>query len=243
MQDDVRFGLLLPTREAMLGAGWEACQLLALSRDAERLGLASVWVGEQLARARLEAFTTLAAVSAVTERVTLGTAALLPAIREPLMAAQAIATLDQLCRGRLVLGLGAGFPERSLPEFTLTGAPYDTRYARLADIAKLWRALWSDQPPASFHGSTLHLDQLPELPRPRQPRRSTALARQRRSRLARARWPRVRRLAALPARASRLRDRPDPDPGGCPGCRARPGRDRARPVRNGACRGRRGKSP
>jgi alkanesulfonate monooxygenase SsuD/methylene tetrahydromethanopterin reductase-like flavin-dependent oxidoreductase (luciferase family) len=164
----LRFGFLLPTRECLLEPGWEPHRIIAMAATAERLGFASVWVGEQLARRRLEALTTLAAVAAVTERVALGTAALLPAIHQPLLTAQAISSLDRLSRGRVVVGVGAGFPERSRPEFTLTGAPYSRRYERMGDTVRLWRALWSAKPPEAFNARTLHLDQLPDIPPPHQ---------------------------------------------------------------------------
>jgi alkanesulfonate monooxygenase SsuD/methylene tetrahydromethanopterin reductase-like flavin-dependent oxidoreductase (luciferase family)/dienelactone hydrolase len=144
---------------------------MAFAARAERLGFASLWANDSFTRARLEPLTVLSAVASVTERVTLGTAALLPVFRHPLLAAQAIASLDLLCRGRLVLGLGTGFPVRSAPEFKLLGVPYRDRYSRLQDIVALWRQLWTDPRPTSFHGRVLHFDWLPEISAPHQPGR------------------------------------------------------------------------
>ncbi len=61
---------------------------------------------------RLEPLTTLAYVAGITRDVRLGTAVLLPALRHPVVLAQQIANLDQISRGRVVLGLGVGW---SLP--------------------------------------------------------------------------------------------------------------------------------
>ena len=69
------FGVLLPTREAVMSARSEPSSLLQLGERAEALGFHSVWVGDSLtARPRIEALTTLAAVGARTCRVRLGTA-------------------------------------------------------------------------------------------------------------------------------------------------------------------------
>ena len=77
----VTFGFLLPTREMVMAQQRPDLRpLLILAERAEALGFDSVWVGDSiLARPRLEALTTLAAVAARTQRVRLGTAVLLPA--------------------------------------------------------------------------------------------------------------------------------------------------------------------
>ena len=77
------FGLLLPTREIVMSQEVpNFLQIIDLAEQAEALGFASVWAGDSvLARPRFEALTTLAAVAARTQRVQLGTAVLLPALR------------------------------------------------------------------------------------------------------------------------------------------------------------------
>jgi alkanesulfonate monooxygenase SsuD/methylene tetrahydromethanopterin reductase-like flavin-dependent oxidoreductase (luciferase family) len=110
-----------------------------------------------------------AAAAAVTERVTLGTAALLPALRQPVQAAQVIASLDLLSGGRLALTVGAGFPRRSEAEYAVSEVPWRGRFARLDDTVALWRHLWTSQGPTSFHGDVLHFDHIPESTPPAQP--------------------------------------------------------------------------
>ena len=74
--------------------------LLALAEAAEALGYDSVWVGDSLlARPRHEPLTLLAGVAARTRRVALGTAVLLPALRNPVLLAHQVATLDRLAEG------------------------------------------------------------------------------------------------------------------------------------------------
>src|SRR3954468_19544013 len=80
----VRIGYLLPTRERVMEGRPEAAPLLALAERAEALGYDSIWVGDSiLARPRHEPLTLLSAVAARTSRVELGTAVLLPALRNP----------------------------------------------------------------------------------------------------------------------------------------------------------------
>ena len=132
----------------------------------EQLDFDSAWVGDTLLRPIVESLTMLSAAAAVTEKITLGTAALLPALRRPVPAAQAIASLDQLSGGRLVLAVGAGFPNRSEPEYAAAQVPWKGRFARLDDTVALWRHLWRSDGPTAYHGDVLHFDELPPPTRP-----------------------------------------------------------------------------
>ena len=103
----VRIGYLLPTRERVMEGRPEAGPFLALAERAEALGYDSLWVGDSLlARPRHDALTLLAAVAARTRRPELGTAVLLPALRNPVLLAHQVATLDQIAEGRVILGIG-----------------------------------------------------------------------------------------------------------------------------------------
>lgn len=142
--DTVSAGVLLPTRELAMTGDFSAEPVLDFARRAERLALSSVWVGDSLlARPRLEPLVVLAAVAAVTERVTIGTAALTGALRHPLIGAHQVASLDRTTGGRLVLGLGSGFPVPDTEmEFKAVGVPYRSRAARLDRTVRLWRDIW-----------------------------------------------------------------------------------------------------
>src|SRR5262245_18061846 len=109
---DPRIGVMQPTREMAITNSWDLAPLLEFATRAERLGFDSVWTGDStLARTRLDPFVVLAAAAAVTSRVTLGTAALTAALRNPIIGANMITSLDHATGGgRLTLGLGAGFP-------------------------------------------------------------------------------------------------------------------------------------
>jgi alkanesulfonate monooxygenase SsuD/methylene tetrahydromethanopterin reductase-like flavin-dependent oxidoreductase (luciferase family) len=94
-------GLLLPTREAVMSGRPETGPILTLAERAEAAGFDSVWIGDSItAKPRHEPLTLLAAVAARTKRVRLGTAVLLPALRNPVVLAQIVATLDRIAEGR-----------------------------------------------------------------------------------------------------------------------------------------------
>ncbi|HLG87545.1 MAG TPA: LLM class flavin-dependent oxidoreductase [Alphaproteobacteria bacterium] len=143
-----QIGFLLPTRERIMEGRPEASGLMDLAVEAEKLGYDSVWVGDSLtARPRHEPLTLLAGVAARTARVTLGTAVLLPALRNPVLLAHQVATLDQVSEGRLVLGVGIAADVRNVrAEFASAGVPFEKRVGRLMEGLRLCRALWSGKP-------------------------------------------------------------------------------------------------
>jgi alkanesulfonate monooxygenase SsuD/methylene tetrahydromethanopterin reductase-like flavin-dependent oxidoreductase (luciferase family) len=144
--------------------------LIDFAVRAEKLGFDSLWVNDSLLSPRIEALTMLAAVAPATQRVTLGTATLLPVLRRPLHAAQTIASLDLLAGGRLVLAVGAGFPGRfGQPLHTLSEVPWAGRFKRLDETVALWRQLWATQETQSFHGDLFSFDDIPPGTDPFQP--------------------------------------------------------------------------
>ncbi|MGV9265906.1 LLM class flavin-dependent oxidoreductase [Kitasatospora sp. NPDC003701] len=144
-------GVLLPTGKAQWGSDGDPRELIAFAREAEESGFSSLFVNDSLLSPRIEALTMLAALAPVTERVTLGTGALLPVLRRPIQAAQALASIDLLSGGRLAVAVGAGFPGRfGQPVHALSEVPWERRFARLDETVALWRALWGGA--TSFHG-------------------------------------------------------------------------------------------
>ncbi len=144
----VKLGYLLPTREQIMQGRPEVAPMLALAEQAEALGYDSIWVGDSItARPRHEPLTLLAAVAARTRRVQLGTAVLLPALRNPVVLAHQLATLDQISEGRLILGIGAATDAPSIrDEFTACGVPFEARGTRMMQAVRLCRALWAGGP-------------------------------------------------------------------------------------------------
>lgn len=163
----------MPTRGLLLGDGapGDARRIIELARRAEAAGLDSVWVGDSLtAKPRLEPLSTLAAIGACTERVRLGTAVLLAALRHPVLLAQTMATVDLLSNGRLVVGAGVGgaFNDDQKQEWRAAGVPPGQRVGRLEEIVQLLREL-STGKPVTFAGKHFGLDEVKMEPRPVQP--------------------------------------------------------------------------
>ena len=144
----LRIGYLLPTRESVMEGRPDAAPLLGLAERAEQLGYDSVWVGDSvLARPRHEPITLLAAVAARTRRVKLGTAVLLPALRNPVLLAHQVATLDQVSAGRVILGIGIASDVPNIrAEFRSVGVPWEKRVGTVMEGMRLCKALWSGKP-------------------------------------------------------------------------------------------------
>jgi len=111
----------------------------------------------------------LAAIAPATSRVAIGTAALMPVLRRPVQAAQALASIDLLSGGRLTVAVGAGFPgPLGRPLYDLSEVPWAGRFARLDETVALWRQLWTGDGPSSFHGKVLRFDAIPPVTAPYQ---------------------------------------------------------------------------
>jgi probable F420-dependent oxidoreductase len=109
-----------------------------MARTAEQIGFDSLWVGDHLLyrdddlppRGPWEAWSTLAALAAVTDRVQLGPLVASASFHNPAMLAKKAATVDEISEGRLVLGLGAGWNEA---EYRAFGFPFDHRVERFEE--------------------------------------------------------------------------------------------------------------
>jgi probable F420-dependent oxidoreductase len=91
----------------------------------------------------------LSYLASATSTIKLATGILIAPQRNPVVLAKEAATLDSLCGGRVVLGVGAGWLEE---EFRVLGVPFEERGKRLDDHIGALRALWS-QSPASYDGA------------------------------------------------------------------------------------------
>jgi probable F420-dependent oxidoreductase len=163
----VQLGVLIPTREAIMSGRPETGPLLTMAERAEAAGFDSVWIGDSLtARPRHEPLTLLTAVAARTRRVRLGTAVLLPALRNPVVLAHIVGTLDQVAEGRTILGVGIAADAPPIRrEFAAAGVPWDRRVGRFLETLQICRALWS-RDHVSFSGKHFTLDDVTVEPKP-----------------------------------------------------------------------------
>lgn len=166
----VEFGALIPTRETIMSGRPETGPLLAMAERAEAAGFDSVWIGDSItARPRHEPLTLMAAVAARTRRVRLGTGVLLLALRNPVVLAHLIATVDRVAEGRVILGAGiaADMPQIR-KEFAACGVPWDRRVGRFLETIEICRALWA-RDGVSYHGKHFTLDGATVEPKPHRP--------------------------------------------------------------------------
>jgi alkanesulfonate monooxygenase SsuD/methylene tetrahydromethanopterin reductase-like flavin-dependent oxidoreductase (luciferase family) len=123
----------------------EYADTLAMTRLVEDLGYDSIWVSEHhLAEDSYLPSTLplLAAMAAVTSRLTLGTAIVLAPMQHPLRFAEDCAVVDVISGGRLVLGMGAGWRKR---EFDVFGIPTNERARRTRHLVETSRRAWGPE--------------------------------------------------------------------------------------------------
>jgi probable F420-dependent oxidoreductase len=131
---------------------------------AEALGFHSAWVVEHILGSlpSLEPLELLTWASAVTQRIKLGSAVLLTALRSPIHLAKAVTTLDHLSQGRLILGVGLGGNMAVYPAYGLSAG---ARAARFAEGIRLMKQLWTD-PRVNFDGRFWKLSNASMEPKP-----------------------------------------------------------------------------
>ena len=121
--------------------------LIAYAERAEALGFESLWawdhviLGVEPAFPILDAVGTLTALAARTRRIKLGTGVMVLPLRNPTVAAKALGTLDVISKGRLILGVAAGWYAR---EFDAVGVPFKQRGRRFERNLEILTRLWTE---------------------------------------------------------------------------------------------------
>jgi probable F420-dependent oxidoreductase len=166
----VELGVLIPTREAIMSGRPETGPLLTMAERAEAAGFDSVWIGDSItARPRHEPLTLMAAIAARTRRVRLGTGVLLPALRNPVVLAHLIATVDRVSEGRVILGVGIAADTPQIRKaIAACGVPWDRRVGRFLETLEVCRALWQ-RDAVTFSGKHFTLDGATVEPKPHRP--------------------------------------------------------------------------
>ena len=107
-------------------------------------------------------FTTLGWLAGATRRVELGTTVIIIPYRNPLLTARMAATVDRLCGGRFIFGVGVGWARQ---EFDALGLPFARRGAMSNDYLAAIKALWT-QDVASYNGAFVSFRDVHTAPRP-----------------------------------------------------------------------------
>ena len=162
-------GLVLPT----MGSGANVEAIDAAAEAATRVGWTDVWVPDHLLVEQaaadphgtiLDPIVALAHVAARYPDLRVGTAVVLVPLRNAVILAKQLATLDLVSGGRLQVGVGSGW---SAVEFANVGPPaqFQERGAYLDEAIALWRHLWSGTT-APFHGRFHELEDYAFAPLP-----------------------------------------------------------------------------
>ena len=157
MAAELKFGAFLGTHPPE--------EQFALVRRCEELGLDSVWTGDHVSfhHPLYDSLTLLASYAGITKRIKLGSGVYLLALRRPTVVAKITSTLDVLCGGRLIFGVGVG--GENPKEFEACGVPHNERGARVTEGIDVVRTLWRDTP-ASFKGRFTQFESVSIDPKP-----------------------------------------------------------------------------
>jgi probable F420-dependent oxidoreductase len=140
-----------------------------VARAAESAGFDSIWTGEHVVLPdprvppspappeypMLDPCIVLSYLAGATQRVLLGTGIIILPQRNPLVLAKQLASVDVLCSGRLLFGVGVGYLE---PEFRALGVPFRDKGRRTDEYLDAMLAIWTQDQPrfkgqyASFEG-------------------------------------------------------------------------------------------
>jgi probable F420-dependent oxidoreductase len=137
---DVKFGIAIP--QAFHQEPVDVSLIERFLKKADSAGYHSVWVQEVIDASLLEPTSLLTYAAALTQNLQLGTAVLLTTLRSPLQLAKTLSTLDQLSRGRLIIGVGLGSNTQIYPAFGLSA---DRRLRRFIDGIALMKKLWTEE--------------------------------------------------------------------------------------------------
>jgi probable F420-dependent oxidoreductase len=137
--------------------------------ECERLGYDLITMPDHLLRGRAycECWTTLSALSSVTEKIRLGTMVLCNEFRHPSILAKMAATLDFISGGRLEFGIGAGY---NTEEFEAYGIPFHRpgiRIKRLKEAVEIMKIMWTEEK-ATYKGEYYSIKNAICAPKPMQ---------------------------------------------------------------------------
>jgi probable F420-dependent oxidoreductase len=118
--------------------------------EIEQLELDSIWVSDHIIVPKrdvpwnrvFESVVTLGFLASITESIQLGSSVLLAPLREPLVLAKQIATLDSLSNGRVMIGIGIGWNKK---EFDLLGCDFKNRTKTVEENINIMRKMWTGE--------------------------------------------------------------------------------------------------
>jgi probable F420-dependent oxidoreductase len=158
----VRFAVAIP--QFYSDGEFDPAAFRAYLTRAEELGFESAWTQEGTLNVdpQLGPVETMSYAAACTQRLRLGCTVFVSTLHSPVHLAKSIATLDQLSRGRIEVGVGSGGKGRQFAAFGVDPARY---VARFTEGVELMKALWTE-PRVTFGGEFWQLENAPMEPKP-----------------------------------------------------------------------------
>jgi len=119
-------------------------QIISFARKAEELGYDSLSVNDHIVFRTdwLDAISSLSAIAAVTNKIKIGTSILNVVVRNPVICAKALSSIDIISEGRLFAGLGPG---SSKGDYDACGVPFEDRWKRFSEALEVIHALWNEK--------------------------------------------------------------------------------------------------
>jgi alkanesulfonate monooxygenase SsuD/methylene tetrahydromethanopterin reductase-like flavin-dependent oxidoreductase (luciferase family) len=140
----ISFGIHLPMMGFVRGEATSREHVISFAQKAEELGYDSLSVNDHIVfrRGWIDAISSLSAIAAVTNRIKIGTSILNIVIRNPVICAKALSTIDILSAGRLFVGLGPG---SSKGDYDACGVPFEDRWNRFSEALEVIHSLWNEK--------------------------------------------------------------------------------------------------
>jgi probable F420-dependent oxidoreductase len=110
----------------------------------------------------MDPFVTLSAAAAVTTRLKLATAICLVIQRDTIQTAKAIASLDQISKGRFLFGIGVGWNAEEMEDH---GTVYETRTQKMREQIEAMKEIWTKEKP-EYHGQIVNFPPMTAWPKP-----------------------------------------------------------------------------
>ncbi len=141
-------------------------EVLTFAKKAEELGYDSLSVNDHIVfrTSWLDALSTLSSVASVTSKIKLGTSILNIVIRNPVISAKALSSIDILSSGRLFAGVGPGSHKG---DYDACGISFEDRWPRFTEAVEILYKIWTDHQ-VDFSGKFYNLDGISIEPRPLQ---------------------------------------------------------------------------
>jgi len=180
----MKFGIMAPYQQGPLENGEYSGEF---ARLAEETGFESIWAVDHAVMCpdyestypydpsgrspfhenvvQPDPLTWLSWAAAHTRRIRLGTGILILPLRNPVVLAKTVASVDALSGGRMMLGIGVGWVRE---EAEATGTDFTTRGRRCDEYIEAMRALWQE-PVSSYKGEFVEFNKVVSQPKPAQP--------------------------------------------------------------------------